>query len=31
MIAGEQSGNWIIYRLTEDGERVRGLLAGKKE
>ncbi|MCP1714263.1 ArsR family transcriptional regulator [Methanocalculus alkaliphilus] len=31
LIAGEQSGNWIIYRLTEDGERVRGLLAGEKE
>ncbi|MBR1369438.1 ArsR family transcriptional regulator [Methanocalculus chunghsingensis] len=31
LIAGEQSGNWIIYRLTEGGERVRGLLPGKKE
>jgi len=31
LIVGEQSGNWIIYRLTEDGDRAGGLLPGKKE
>ncbi len=28
LIAGEQSGTWIIYRLTEEGERVGGMVAG---
>jgi len=26
LIAGEQSGTWIIYRLTEEGERLRGMM-----
>lgn len=30
LIAGEQSGTWIIYRLTEEGERVKGIVVGKK-
>lgn len=29
LIAGAQSGTWIIYRLTEEGERVKGMVAGK--
>jgi len=30
LIAGGQSGTWIIYRLTEEGERVKGMVAGRK-
>ncbi|MCP1662952.1 MAG: ArsR family transcriptional regulator [Methanocalculus sp. MSAO_Arc1] len=30
-IAGDQSGTWIIYRLTEEGERVKGLVAWGEE
>lgn len=30
LIAGEQSGTWIIYRLTEEGDRVKGMVVGKK-
>ncbi len=29
LIAGEQSGTWIIYRLTEKGERVKGMVQGR--
>ncbi len=29
LIAGAQSGTWIIYRLTEAGERVKGMVPGK--
>ncbi|GAA5263214.1 ArsR/SmtB family transcription factor [Methanocalculus sp. MC3] len=29
LIAGGQSGTWIIYRLTEDGEQVKGMVQGR--
>lgn len=30
LIAGAQSGTWIIYRLTEEGEKVKGMVPGRK-
>ncbi len=31
LIAGSQSGTWIIYRLTEEGERVKEMVPGRKK
>ncbi|MDG6251123.1 metalloregulator ArsR/SmtB family transcription factor [Methanocalculus sp.] len=31
LIAGEQSGTWIIYRLTREGEQVKGMVERRKD